>query len=93
MIQCKDCEFFEKDAEGRMQFKCDPFGNIKEPECLNKWLLMRMEVMVRSYQATVEHYRQLAPLQERIFKYMKQEMDEVDESEKWKQTDDEDEEE
>ena len=84
MIQCKDCELFSEDEQGHMQFQCDPFHNVKEPECLMKWLLLRMEVMVRSYQATVQFYRRLAPLQERIFKYMKREMDDVDESDKWK---------
>jgi hypothetical protein len=75
-----------------MRFRCDPFRNVKEPECLFKWLLLRMEVMVQSYQATLQHYKQLAPLQERIFKYMKREMDDMDESERWKQGDDEDDE-
>ena len=33
MIQCKDCEFYSEDAEGRRTFACDPFKNIKEPHC------------------------------------------------------------
>lgn len=37
MIQCQDCEFYENDDTGRRIFKCDPFLNIKEPECIHKW--------------------------------------------------------
>jgi hypothetical protein len=28
MIQCKDCEFCEVGADGRRNFKCDPFGKL-----------------------------------------------------------------
>jgi len=37
MIQCKECEFCQIDPEGRRNFTCDPFVNIKEPECIAKW--------------------------------------------------------
>jgi len=30
-----------REAGGRVGFKCDPFTNIKGPECLAKWQLLR----------------------------------------------------
>jgi len=88
MIQCKDCELCEIGPEGQKAFKCDPFSNIKEPECLAKWQLIRLDMLVASYQGMLQWQRRLAPLQDKIFKYMKREIEDIDESEKWKQTDD-----
>ncbi len=84
MIQCKDCEFFRRSATGEITFACDPFSNIKEPECLVKWQLIKINQMVASYQATLEYYRKLAPMQEKMFKVMERELDDIDEAEKWK---------
>ena len=89
MIQCKDCEFCKVGPDGQLAFACDPFSNVKEPECITKWQLLKIDAMVRSYQATLEYYRRLAPLQERMFKHVERELDDMDESEKWK-IDDED---
>ena len=90
MINCKDCEFCKTDPSGQLSFSCDPFANVKEPECVNKWLLLKIDLMVRAYQATLEYYQRLAPLQERMFKHVERELDDIDESEKWKADDDED---
>ena len=90
MINCKDCEFCKADSDGHLAFSCDPFSNIKEPECINKWMLLKIDLMVRAYQATLDYYRRLAPLQERMFKHVEKELDDMDESEKWKIDDDED---
>jgi len=84
MIQCQDCEFFHRNERGEISFSCDPFRNIKEPYCLMKWQLIKINQMVASYQATLEYYRKLAPLQEKMFKVMEQEIDEMNEAEKWK---------
>jgi len=91
MIQCADCEFYHRDEHGRISFTCDPFVNIKEPECLQKWQLIKIDQMVQGYQATLNYYRKLAPMQEKMFKFMQHEMDDMDESERWKVNDDEDE--
>ncbi len=93
MIQCKECEFCSVGDNGQLAFRCDPFDNIKEPECISKWHLLKIDMMVRAYQATLEYYRRLAPLQERMFKHVERELDDVEESDKWKVQDDEDEEE
>lgn len=41
MLQCSECEFCTKTEDGNLQFSCDPFSNIKEPECLTKWMLLK----------------------------------------------------
>ncbi|MHC4215384.1 MAG: hypothetical protein ACYSWP_18640 [Planctomycetota bacterium] len=92
MIQCKDCEFCEITDQGQRTFKCDPFTNVKEPECILKWQLIRLDMLAASHQATLRWYEKLAPMQGKLFKYMKKEIDQMDESENWKvDEDDEDE--
>ena len=84
MIQCKDCEFFRKGPTGEIAFACDPFGNIKEVECLAKWQLIKINQMVAGYQATLNYYRKLAPMQEKMFKVMERELDDISEADRWK---------
>ena len=88
MIQCQDCEYFSRGPDGEIAFGCDPFANIKEAECLAKWQLIKTNQMVAAYQATLDYYHRLAPLQERMFKVMEHELDGMDESDKWKVHDD-----
>ena len=104
MIQCSECELFSEGAGGQVQFRCHPFKNIKEPECLVKWQLIKLDMAVRSsqiaatkldqmvqaYQATVEMYKKLAPLQEKMFRHMEREIDEIGEADEWKYGDAED---
>jgi len=84
MIQCRDCEFYETGPDNRRTFKCDPFNNIKEPECLAKWQLIRLDMLVASYQGMLRWYGKLAPLQDKIFKYMKRELDDLEQTDSWK---------
>ena len=84
MIQCKDCEFCEVSPDGRRSFKCDPFKNIKEADCIAKWQLIRLDMLVASYQGMLKWYQKLAPLQDKIFKYMQREIEDMDESDQWK---------
>ncbi|OHB57386.1 MAG: hypothetical protein A2173_11115 [Planctomycetes bacterium RBG_13_44_8b] len=93
MIQCKDCEFCEIGPNGQRTFKCDPFINIKEPECLAKWQLIRLDMLVASYQQMLKWYGKLAPLQDKIFQYMQHEIEDLDEADQWKVEDDDEEEE
>ncbi len=90
MIQCKDCEFCEIGPKGQKAFKCDPFSNIKEAECLAKWQLIRLDMLLASYHGMLRWQKKLAPLQDKIFKYMKREIEDIDESEQWKHDDDDD---
>ncbi len=93
MIQCENCEFFHRDAEGHISFGCDPFRTIKEPECLQKWQLIKINQMAEAYQATLGYYRKLAPMQDKLFKAMERELDDMDDAESWKRPDEEQEEE
>jgi hypothetical protein len=88
MIQCEQCEFCRRGDGGEVSFSCDPFKNIKEPECLAKWQLIKINQMVSAYQATLDYYRKLAPMQEKMFKVMEREIDDMNESDKWKIADD-----
>ena len=91
MIQCKDCDLCQMGPDGRRVFTCDPFSNIKEPECIAKWQLIRLDMLLASYRTMLEWQKKLEPLQDKILKYMKREIEDLDESDQWK-LDDEDEE-
>jgi hypothetical protein len=75
---------YETGPDGKRIFKCDPFSNIKEPECLAKWQLLRLDMLVSSYQSMLQWYSKMAPLQDKIMRYMKREIDEMDETERWR---------
>jgi len=77
--------------DGKRTFKCDPFVNIKEPACIAKWQLIRLDMLVACYQNMAEMQKKMAPLQNKIFKFMQRELNDMDESEKWRIDDDEDE--
>jgi hypothetical protein len=84
MIQCKECELCEAGPDGKRIFRCDPFSNIKEPECIAKWQLIRLDMLVASYQGMLKWYGKLAPLQDKMLKYMQRELEDLDETERWK---------
>ncbi len=90
MLQCQDCEHCTIGPNGQRTFTCDPFVNIKEPECLAKWQLIRLDMLVASYQNMMRWQNKLAPLQDKMFRYMEREIDEMDETDRWKVDDDED---
>ena len=98
MIQCEDCEHFSRGPNGQVTFRCDPLKNIKEPECLAKWQLLRsaelaqkMDRMVSAYEATLAVYQRLQPLQEKMFRHMEREIDDVEETDAWKYGDEDEE--
>ncbi|MFH1419505.1 MAG: hypothetical protein ABII12_14615 [Planctomycetota bacterium] len=91
MIQCSECEFFNREGSGRLGFKCDAFSTIKEPECLTKWQILRsaelsqkLDRMIAAYEATLAIYRRLQPLQEKMFRHMEREIDDAEEADTWK---------
>lgn len=91
MIQCEQCELFERGAGGQVTFRCDPFSNIKEPECLAKWQLLKsseltqkVDRLVAAYEATLSIYRRMQPLQEKMFEHMEREIRETEEGDSWK---------
>jgi hypothetical protein len=91
MIQCKDCQFCEIGPDGQRIFKCDPFVNVVEPECIEKWQLLRLDMLVASYQMMLQWYQKMAPMQNKLFKYMEREINEMNESENWKLDEEQDE--
>ena len=94
MLRCEECEYFSRDEEsGRIMLRCDPFRTAKESECLAKWQLLKLDQMVQSYQATVAFNRKLAPLQDKMMRYMQRELEGLDEADSWKQSLDDDEDE
>ena len=48
------------------------------------WQLIRLDMLLASYQGMLKWYGKLAPLQDKLFKYMQREIDELDETERWK---------
>jgi hypothetical protein len=91
MLQCSDCEHCTRGPGEELRFTCDPFSNIKEQECLVKWQLLKLseqgqkiDRLVAAYEATVEMYRRLAPLQEKMFRHMEREIKDVEEGDRWK---------
>jgi len=84
MLQCQDCEFFDRGPDGEPILRCDPFSNIKEPECLAKWQLVNLQRIAKAHEATIAVYKRLAPLQEKMMRHIEQEIDEIDEADRWK---------
>ncbi len=84
MIQCIDCEFFDRAPGGTVILRCDPFSTIKEPECLQKLQLFKLEAMVRAHQSAGTMQQRLAPLQEKMIRYLEHEMNDLDEADRWK---------
>jgi len=89
MIQCKECEFYDETPQGQRIFKCDPFRTVKEPECLVKWQILKLDVLLSSFQGMTNFQQKIAPMQDKIFKYVKRELEDLDESESWKAPEDE----
>ncbi len=91
MLQCEQCEYFSRDeTTGRVTLLCNPFTTVKEPECLQKLQLLRLDGLFQSYQVMISWYQKLAPMQEKMFKMMKREIDDIDEADSWKDAYDED---
>ena len=91
MLQCRDCEFFVSGPDGEWMLACDPFATVKEPECIAKWQLIQLQRMAKSHAATLEHYERLAPMQEKMFRHVERELDEMDDADSWKADEDEEE--
>lgn len=91
MIQCSECEHCRRGPGSQIAFGCEPFGTIKEPECLAKWQLLRLsevsqkvDRLVAAYEATLAMYKKWAPLQEKMFRRMEKEIDENEDADSWK---------
>ena len=88
MLQCKECEYFQRDEKtGRIMLRCDPFSTIKEPACLEKMQLLRLDGLLQMYQGMLRWYQKMAPMQEKMFDFMNREMGDIDEGDSWKYSD------
>ncbi len=92
MLQCSECEYYRAGPDGAPLLSCDPFKTIKEPECLAKWNLLHLSELAQSHRATLDVYRRLAPLQEKMFRHVEREIDEAEEADGWKYDSDDDDE-
>ncbi len=88
MIQCAECEFYSVSPDGRRTFRCDPFVNIKEPECLQKWQLLRLDMMVSGFQSMRMFQQKMEPMQDKLYKYVQRELDDIEDADSWKFMDD-----
>lgn len=84
MIQCSECELCQRNENGELTFTCDPFLNIKEPECLIKWQLLKLNAILYHHEQLAEMHERLAPMQEKLFNYMEREIQEQEEADSWK---------
>ncbi len=84
MIQCVTCEFCKQGTDGELIFSCDPFSNIKEPECIVKWQLLKLNSLLYYQEQIHDMYERFAPMQEKLFQYMEQEIEEQHEADSWK---------
>jgi hypothetical protein len=84
MIQCKDCQYYQTGPDGSRIFKCNPFENVVEPECLQKWQLMRLDMLLATQQSLYRSNEKLAPLQDKLIRYVEREIDDIDEADSWK---------
>jgi len=88
MFQCEDCEYFERGENDEVILHCDPFSTVKGPECLMRWQLLKFNEMTNFYERTLEYYERFAPMQEKMFNAMEKEIDSMNEAERWKYSDD-----
>ena len=93
MIQCRECEHYNAGFRGTSRLTCDPFGNIKEQQCLIKWQLIKLDLLVEAQERMQTMYDKLAPLQEKMFRHLEREIDEAEEADNWKQPRDDEEDE
>lgn len=84
MLQCKECEYGDVRPDGQVRLKCNPFSNIKEPECLQKWQLVKIDALHMAYAAQLQQVQRMAPLQEKMMKFMEREIDDIDDADSWK---------
>ena len=86
MIQCKDCEYCDTGEDQRRSFRCDPFTNIKEPECLIKWQVLKLNSLIQYHEQLQQMYDRIAPMQEKLFQYMEREIEDQQDAESWKES-------
>ncbi|ARN56749.1 hypothetical protein [Sedimentisphaera salicampi] len=88
MIQCKDCKYCKEGANGEMIFLCNPFKYIVEPECLQKWQIMKLNELLSIQTSQARANSKLNDIQDKIIKYVEREIDDMEDADGWKYLDD-----
>ena len=91
MIQCSDCEHGRVQKDGLVTMTCHPGKNIKEPECLSKWMLLKLTNIERMWAHSIGATNDLIPLQVKLLQHNCAQIDDLEKGESWKQGSDEDE--
>ena len=73
MIQCLQCDLCEIGPDGRR---------------IAKWQLIRLDMLLAGYQSMMRFQKEMEPLQRKMMKFVEREMNDIDESDKWKIDDD-----
>ena len=84
MIQCSECEFGKAMPNGNIEMTCNTARNIKEPECLTKWMLVRLCNIERMQIQALSVSRGLMPLQAKLLQHNCAQIDELHKGESWK---------
>lgn len=84
MLKCNECEFYQPTAEGRKNFLCDPFSTVKEPECLQKWQILRLEMLLAGYGQMLAAQQSMEPMHRKMMQYVEREIDGINEADQWK---------
>jgi len=58
---------------------------------MQKWQILRLDYLVSQYQRMISSQQKMAPIQDKIFKYVKRELEDIDEADRWKTTEEDDE--
>ena len=84
MIQCKDCELCDFNEGKGVVFRCNPFVNIKEAECIAKWQMMKIDLLIANQNMMMRSQQKLGPIQDKLIKFMEREIDDVEDTDSWK---------
>jgi len=49
-----------------------------------KWQLLRLDLLLQQHQSTISWQQKMSPIQDKIYKYIKRELDDIDEADRWK---------
>lgn len=85
MIQCADCEFGKQSPDGNIRLTCDPARNIKEPECLTKWMLKSLWNIEQMQAQTLSITNNMLPFSAKVLQHNCAQIDELQKGEDWKQ--------
>lgn len=84
MTQCAECEFGKTKPDGHVEMTCKVARNIKEPECLTKWMLVTLTNIERMQTHMLSVSNSLMPLQAKLLQHNCAQIDEFKKGDSWK---------